>query len=72
MTDLLKKAVEKVEGLTDDQQDAIAGLILDELEDDERWETSFAQSHELLERLADEAEREHHDGNTEPLDPANM
>ena len=72
MTDLLKKAVKKVERLPDDQQDAIASLILDELEDDERWEASFAESPELLERLASEGEREHAKGNTEPLDPENL
>lgn len=42
MTHLLKKAVEQVEGLPDDQQDATASLILDELEYEERRETSFA------------------------------
>jgi hypothetical protein len=72
MTDLLKKAVKKVERLPDDQQDAIASLILDELKDDDRWEASFAESPELLERLANEAEREHKKGNTEPLDPENL
>lgn len=72
MTDLLKKAVEKVEELPDDQHDAIASLILDELEDEDRWHASLAQSHELLERLANEAEQEHKTGITEPLDPENL
>lgn len=58
MTKLLKKAIERVSGLPDDEQDAIAGIILDELEDEARWRVSFASSQDILARLAGEARKE--------------
>jgi hypothetical protein len=42
---------------------------LQELEDERRWDRSFANSQDALARLADEALAEHHAGRTEPLDP---
>jgi hypothetical protein len=52
MTPLLERAIEKVQGLPDTEQDAIASLILDELADEQRWEESFARSQEQLGKLA--------------------
>ena len=34
MTELLKQAIEKIERLSEDQQNAIATIILEELEDE--------------------------------------
>lgn len=36
MTELLEKAISKLKALPTDEQNAIASLILDELEDDQR------------------------------------
>lgn len=69
MTDLLEKAVAQVKQLSKDQQDAIAALILEELEDEARWNVAFAASHDVLERLAAEADEEDRKGLTEELDP---
>jgi hypothetical protein len=69
MTKLLQQAVRKVQALPDVDQDAIAALILEELEDEARWDTSFAQSRSALEKLAAEAAAEHRAGKTKPLDP---
>lgn len=52
MTLLLEKAIAELNKLPPDQQDAIATLILDELADDARWDTAFAQSQTALSKLA--------------------
>ena len=69
MTDMLEKAVSQAEQLPEDQQDAIASLILEEIEDEARWDAAFARSPDVLERLAAEAEEEDRQGLTEELDP---
>lgn len=42
--------------------------VLD-LEEELRWQASFAKSQHILEKMADEALAEHRAGRTEPLDP---
>jgi len=69
MTKLLERAVKKVEALPDREQDAIAALILEELEDETRWDKTFARTQEALARLAGEAMAEDRAGKTEALDP---
>ena len=69
MTKLLKKALESVSALPDDEQDAIASIILDEIEDEARWRASFARSQEALARLADQARAEIARGDVLPFDP---
>ncbi len=69
MTEMLEKAVAQVKQLPEDQQDAIATLILEEIEDEARWDAAFARSHDLLAQLAAEAEEEDRKGLTKELDP---
>ena len=69
MTALLEKAVSKAASLPNHQQDALASLLLDEIEDDARWDASFAESKDVLSALAAEAMEEHRAGETEDLDP---
>ncbi|MCL0074381.1 hypothetical protein M1O50_05920 [Dehalococcoidia bacterium] len=64
MTKLLERAVEKTKKLPDSEQDAIAALILEELEDEMRWEKAFARSQDALAKLAQEAMAEHRAGKT--------
>ena len=52
MTDLLEQAIAKLKTRPISEQDAIAALILEELEDDNRWDESFARSPDLLTKLA--------------------
>jgi hypothetical protein len=52
VSQLLERAVEAARKLSDAEQDAIAALILDEIEDDRRWEEAFARSPEKLTALA--------------------
>lgn len=72
MTHSLEKAIAKVEKLPTEQQDAIATLILEELEDEARWDAAFAGSHDLLAELAAEAEEEDRADLTEALDPKSL
>ena len=69
MTEMLEKAVAKIKELPAEQQDAIAALILEEIEDEARWDAAFARSPGLLDRLAAEAEEEDRKGLTKELDP---
>jgi len=69
MTELLEKAIERMKKLEASEQDAIAAQILEELEDEEKWDTAFAQSQDSLAKLAAQAMEEYQAGNTEALDP---
>jgi hypothetical protein len=68
MTQLLEQAISHIKTLSPDRQDAIATLILEELQDEQRWEQSFARSPDLLAQLAVTAMAEYHAGQTQPLD----
>jgi len=72
MTEMFAKAVEQVNRLADEQQDAIAALILEEIEDEARWDALFARSQDVLEQLAAEAEEEDRQGLTKELDPDSL
>ncbi len=72
MTQLLEQAYGRVAGLPATEQDAIAALILEELEDEDRWQRAFGRSAEALSRLAAEALSEHQAGRTQPLDPETL
>ncbi|MEM1042053.1 MAG: hypothetical protein AAGI91_05430 [Bacteroidota bacterium] len=69
MTTLLEKAVARAAELTDEQQDALATLLLEEIEDEARWDAAFAGSQDLLSQMAAEAMEEHRAGETRDLDP---
>jgi hypothetical protein len=68
MTELLEQAIAKLKTLSNHEQDAIAAMILEELEDERRWDESFARSEDLLAKLAAEAMAEHRAGKTQELD----
>ena len=69
MTKLLERGVERVKSLPEHEQDVIATLILEELEDEASWDHAFARSQDSLAKLAAEAMREHRAGKTLELDP---
>ena len=58
MTEALEKAISEVQQLPEADQNAMAQLILEELEDERRWDAAFARSPEVLEKLLAEAEAE--------------
>jgi len=67
MTSLLEKAVKKVSKLTTNEQDEIAKIILDELEDEDVWYKKFKNTQTNLSVLADEAREEYNSGKTKPM-----
>jgi predicted RNA-binding protein with EMAP domain len=68
MTTLLEKALQKVEALPEDDQNAIASEILDSLADEEAWKVRFVAKRDRLRHLAQEALQEDERGETRPLD----
>jgi hypothetical protein len=72
MTERLEQAIAQLKTLPTDKQDAIATLILEELEDDQQWDDSFARSPDLLAKLAAEAMAEYGAGKTQELDPETL
>jgi hypothetical protein len=72
MTKLLQQAFEEAEKLPEDEQNAIAARLLEEIESEQRWDGAFAKSGDLLTRLAEEALAEHRAGLTQDLDPDHL
>ena len=70
MTRKLELGIDRVSALPDNEQDAIASMILAEIEDDARWRAAFAKSQVALARLADEARAEITAGEIRAYDPA--
>jgi hypothetical protein len=68
MTKLLEEAIEAVRKLPPERQDTIGAIILEELLDEERWAHQFAQTPELLEKLALEAREDVRAGRATPLE----
>ena len=58
MTQLLEHAIGEARKLTDAEQDALAALILEELDDDRRWDEAFINSQDQLSRLATKVRRD--------------
>ena len=67
MTELLKKAFRAASRLPPEQQDAVATMLLAELESERQWDDVFARSQDFLAEMADEAIAEDEAGKTEPL-----
>ena len=72
MTELLERAIAKLKTLSASEQDALASMILEELEDERRWDRSFSCSPDALAKLAATAMVEYHAGKTQELDPETL
>jgi hypothetical protein len=68
MTTLLANAFAEASKLPESDQDALAKWLLEELHSEKQWAASFAESEDILEKLADEALEEKKQGKTTPLD----
>lgn len=70
MSQLMEQAIQKARELPERDQEAIASIILQEIESEHQWEELFArpESAELLSRLADEALAEARAGRARKLD----
>ncbi len=55
MTKLLEQAFEKASKLPEFEQNALARWLLDEIISEKKWEKIFAESEDMLDKLADEA-----------------
>ncbi len=64
MTTALKKVSSKINSLPVKEQNAIAGLLSEEL----AWQKSYAKSQKGLSLLAAEALEEYRNGKTKPMD----
>jgi hypothetical protein len=66
----MDQAIEKAKELPEQDQEAIAATILQEIESERRWNELFSrpESEDLLTRLADEALAEAKAGRARPLD----
>jgi hypothetical protein len=68
MTKLLEKALAKAGELPEAEQDAIARIVMDEIESEQRWDKLVADSPEKLRKMADRAWAEHEAGGSQELD----
>lgn len=51
----MEKAVEALRSLPEEQQDAVAGFVLSEIESDAKWAATSIKRADKLRKLADEA-----------------
>lgn len=72
MTELLERAIARLQTLPESEQNAIASIILDEIEDERRWDEAFSRSPDILEKLAASAMAEYRTGKTQELDPETL
>jgi len=72
MTELLERAIAKLKTLSASEQNALASMILEELEDDMRWDKSFSRSPDFLAKLAATAMAEYRASQTQELDPETL
>jgi hypothetical protein len=72
MTRLMEKAVEALRSLPEEEQDAVAGFVLSEIEADHHWATTSLQHSDKLRKLADEAREDFETGRTTELDPEKL
>jgi len=72
MTKLLEEAFAEASKLPEQEQDALAAVILEELASERRWDQAFADSADLLAQLAEQALAEHRAGKTQVLAPERL
>jgi hypothetical protein len=59
-------AIELANRLPEAEREELGAMIIQELESEARWASSFEKSHDVLSDLADAALVEHRAGNTRP------
>ena len=67
MTTLLKSVFNKASNLPEYVQDQLANELLEEIEWESKWESTLSESSDVLERLAEQALKEHAAGRTEEM-----
>ena len=64
----LKDALDRINQLSQEQQEEFAAFILSELQAEERWAGLLSRSTDTLASMANEALGEHHRGETKPFE----
>ncbi|MEN9221908.1 MAG: hypothetical protein Q6L60_12600 [Thermostichus sp. HHBFW_bins_43] len=72
MTELLQHAIARLQSLPESEQNAIASIILEEIEDERRWDETFSRSPDVLAKLAASAMAEYQAGETQELNPETL
>lgn len=67
MTKLLEKAIAEIEKLPKKDQDSIAQIILDEIEDEKKWDKAFAKSQHKLSKIAEKVRADIKAGRTRKI-----
>jgi hypothetical protein len=67
MTKLLSQAFEKASKLPDNLQDELARALLEELAGEARWDQTLEQSADTVDRMAEQALKEHRAGHTREM-----
>ena len=71
VTKILEQVVNKVAELPEAEQESLAQYLLEhfsDILDEAQWAQSFAESPDVLDQLAAEAEQSIHEDSTEPLE----
>lgn len=69
MTKALQQAIDRLQQAPDEQQDALAALLLHELDEDARWTESTAANVDKLRHLVKDVLADDQRGECEPLEP---
>jgi len=72
MTRTLDAAIAKLATLSAEEQDRVGRWLLEELQDDERWDERFRDSQDELAKLAAEARRDRKAGRVKDLTPEKL
>jgi hypothetical protein len=72
MTRALQEAIERLQKMPEDRQEALAALLLHELDEDERWAQSTAGNLDKLRGLVDTVLQADRRGECEVLDPERL
>lgn len=67
MTHMLERAIAEVESLPKTEQDALAAIIIEELEEERRWSEQIAASPSKLDQLVAKAMKDIQEGNVHDL-----
>jgi hypothetical protein len=68
MTQALSAAIATAAKLPEEERDALASILLEEMESEERWRSLFADSQNLLEQMANQAMQDFQAGRVETID----
>ena len=72
MTTLLETAFEKISALPEIEQNIYAKNLLEEIESEKKWDSSFSESEDLLFQMADDALKDYKTNNTKLLTQAQL